>query len=418
MIDTAIVVCPRQELPEAGLLRLTVAGLGMLARALLTAQQAGFGRLVVVASAAQQTALQRQVADEPRLAERVEWIESAALPPPSEGALVLPPSVVPHAAALRAWRVFPDAPNLVAIPEDARVCLWALASEAVSDSIDAARDGLAGLGAFLAGANGRGDLRTVPWEGTGAEVVRRPADIPAVERRMLRALRTPEDGPIVDRYVNRMVSEWVTRRLVRWPVTPNQITAASLMTGLLAAWVLHFESLTASWAGLLLFQISVILDHVDGEVARLKFQFTPLGKWLDNFSDHVVDVAIVACLAWRVAIGGQGEGLLAIGAAAILGVTCSFLVAFFWTLRGRSAATGPSSRRAAETMVALANRDGFCLALWATVLIGRPVWFLWILAIGSNIYWIVWLAVCGLPRRAGAASAAAGSGDSRPGETT
>jgi len=244
----------------------------------------------------------------------------------------------------------------------------------------------------------------VPWEGTMPEAVRSSADVPGVERRMLRALRTPEDGPIVDRFVNRTISERISLRLVRWPVTPNQITLASLLTGLLGAWVLRHDGAATSLLGLALFQCSVVLDHVDGEIARLRFQFSRLGKWLDNFSDHVVDLAVIAAIAWRVAVGGSGASVLALLGGAVLGVTGSFLAVFFWSLRGGKSTSGASSQRAAETMISMANRDGFCLALWATILLGRPVWFLWTLAIGSNIFWTAWLAVCGLPRRARASA--------------
>ena len=48
----------------------------------------------------------------------------------------------------------------------------------------------------------------------------------------------------------------------------------------------------------------------------------------------------------------------------------------------------------------LANRDGLYLALWGTLLLGRPAWLLWALALGANLYWAAWLLVYGLPSRA------------------
>src|SRR5512146_1544586 len=101
-----------------------------------------------------------------------------------------------------------------------------------------------------------------------------------------------------------MLSEPITRLAVRWPITPNHVTIISLLAGLLGAWLLAREGAAATLCGLLLFQLSVVLDHVDGEIARLTFQFSRLGKWLDNFSDHAVDLAVIACVAWRVAAAG------------------------------------------------------------------------------------------------------------------
>lgn len=218
---------------------------------------------------------------------------------------------------------------------------------------------------------------------------------------MLRAQRSAEDGPIVDRFINRTISERITRLAVRGPVTPNQVTVASLLTGLLGAWLLAQTSFAASVSGLLLCQLSVVLDHVDGEIARLKFQFSRLGKWLDNFSDHVVDLAVIACVAWRVAVAGEAWSVAPLGIAAAAGVTGSFAVVFWWSLAERHASGNQKARRGVETLTSMANRDGFYLALWTTLLVGRPAWFLWTLAIGSNAYWVVWLALCGFPARTG-----------------
>jgi phosphatidylglycerophosphate synthase len=145
----------------------------------------------------------------------------------------------------------------------------------------------------------------------------------------------------------------------------------------------------------------VILDHVDGEVARLKFLSSPLGKWLDNVSDHAVDLAVIGFLTWRVAERGAGTHFLALGGAAALGITIAFFVVFWWSVSGQHlvARTTVQARLVARTLAVLANRDGFCLALWFTILLDRPTWFLWALALGANAYWAAWLFIHGLPPR-------------------
>jgi hypothetical protein len=83
-------------------------------------------------------------------------------------------------------------------------------------------------------------------------------------------------------------------------------------------------------------------------------------------------------------------------------VTGAFLVVFWWSLSGQpqDVRCTAAARRVAPALSALANRDGFCLALWATLLLDRPTWFLWILALGANAYWMAWLLTYGLPRSA------------------
>jgi len=400
MIETAIVVCPRGELPEAAMLGRRVAGLGLLTRALLTARHAGIERLLVVASPAQQCELRRQVAIDRCLDGHVQWVDGVSeIVPPAGCSTVMVPSVILQADALRAWRVRADTADGVAIPAGVEVGPWAVPSALVGACVAAAREGLAGLERFHQMLRSQARARAVPWEGAAPQVVRSARDVPGVVQRMLRTQRSAEDGPIVDRFVNRTISERITRVAVRGPVTPNQVTVASLLTGLLGAWLLAHASFAASVSGLVLFQFSVVLDHVDGEIARLKFQFSRLGKWLDNVSDHVVDLAVIACVAWRVAVAEEAWSVLPLGIAAAAGVTGSFAVVFWWSLAERHTSGNEKARRGAETLGSMANRDGFCLALWATLLVGRPAWFLWTLAIGSNVYWVVWLAVCSLPAR-------------------
>lgn len=385
MIDAAIIVCPEEGLPEAAVLPLRVAGLPLVARALLAAEHAGASEFSVVASPAQRAALQPAVDALPRLAGRVAWRapEDGDLP---ALALVLSPLVVLEAGALRAWVAGAGPAKTVIAPEESEAGPLIARAPALLAAVRALRRGLNAAAAFLREAWDEGHVSFRRWGGPEPAWLRSPGAIPAVERALLRALRTPEDGPIVDTHVNRRASAWITRGLVRLPVTPNQVTLASLGTGLVAAWLLGQRGWAASLGGLALFQLSVILDHSDGEIARLKFQFSRLGKWLDNWSDHAVDLAVVGFLAWRVVGGGSGRGAVLLAVLAALGITGSFLAVFFWSLGGP-----PRPGAAADPLLAMANRDGFCLALWGSVLIGRPELLLWLLAVGANLYWIVWV---------------------------
>jgi len=403
MIDTAVVVCPRPELPEAGLLTVRVGGIPLLARTLLTIQRAGIQRLTVVASLAQQALLRGQIEGDPRLRGRVGWIEPSAELPPAPRSLVLPPSLVMDATALRAWLSHAAEGEALITPDGGPIGPLAVPSALLPPCVHAALGGRAGLAGFLESLQREQRLLRVPWEGVRSRPVLSAGEVPVIEGAMLAALRSPEDGPIVDRFVNRAASARLTRWLIPSRVTPNQITAASLATGLAGAWLLGMGGALGSVSGLVLFQLSVILDHVDGEVARLKFLTTRLGKWLDNVSDHVVDLAVIGFLAWHAARDGLAGQIAALGVAAAIGVTGAFLVVFLWSVSGRrmgERATLPA-RFLARALAVLANRDGFCLALWAAILVGRPGWFLWALALGANAYWAAWLFTYGLPSRSG-----------------
>lgn len=413
-IETAVVVCPRPELPEAGLLGVRVGGIPLLTRTLLTAQRAGIEKFAIVATGAQQAALRIQLEREPRLRGRIRWFEPTENPAPQLSySLVLPPSVIVDAGALRAWLVRVADGGGVTAPDGGWIGPLAVSSALLSPCIQAALDGQKGLMGFLEELRREHRLERVPWEGARHEPVRSLGEVAAIEQTMLAALRSPEDGPIVDRFVNRTVSARLTRWLINSHVTPNQITCASLISGLGGAWLLGGGGMLNSLWGLVLFQFSVILDHVDGEVARLKFLSSLLGKWLDNASDHAVDLAVIGFLTWRVAGIGPGGHFLALGGAAALGITVAFLVVFRWSVSGQHLvvrATVPAGL-VARALAVLANRDGFCLALWFAILLDRPTWFLWALALGANAYWAAWLFIYGLSPRSMKAVGGSASGN-------
>ena len=87
----------------------------------------------------------------------------------------------------------------------------------------------------------------------------------------------------------RHLSWHITPPVARLPVTPNQITVASFLLGLLGASLLALAD--SSWwiAGGLLIQFASILDGCDGEIARLKKNASARGAWLDTMLDRYAD---------------------------------------------------------------------------------------------------------------------------------
>jgi len=120
------------------------------------------------------------------------------------------------------------------------------------------------------------------------------------EKKLISRLKTAKqiDGP-VSKHINRFFSLKLTRRLAKHKLTPNQITVMSTLIGLLGslfffgAGSLAVRSPGSVWplmfiAGLLI-QASSILDGVDGEIARLKYQVSPYGAYFDCILDRYVE---------------------------------------------------------------------------------------------------------------------------------
>ncbi|MDP6037592.1 MAG: NTP transferase domain-containing protein [Candidatus Latescibacteria bacterium] len=108
------------------------------------------------------------------------------------------------------------------------------------------------------------------------------------EGEMFRRLGKPTDG-FVSRNVNRKVSTRISRLLVRTPVTPNQLSIATMFLSFLSAWLVFKggESYLHLALGGLLFQFASIVDGCDGEIAKLKFMGSRLGEWIDTIADNV-----------------------------------------------------------------------------------------------------------------------------------
>lgn len=120
------------------------------------------------------------------------------------------------------------------------------------------------------------------------------ADLEGAVRRIVTATAKPGDG-IVSRYVNRPISQTVSRFLLRWPaVRPIH---ATIVTGVLA--IVMFLCLIAGGnagliAGALLFQAASIIDGVDGEIARATYRTSDFGAFADSLIDAVTNIAFIA----------------------------------------------------------------------------------------------------------------------------
>ena len=100
------------------------------------------------------------------------------------------------------------------------------------------------------------------------------------------------DGP-VSHYLNRPISVKISRHLVKFKITPNQISVISFLFSLLAAGLFLFESYVYLLIGGFLAQFASIIDGCDGEVARLKFQDSKYGAWVDAMLDRYADAFLL-----------------------------------------------------------------------------------------------------------------------------
>lgn len=82
-------------------------------------------------------------------------------------------------------------------------------------------------------------------------------------------------------------------------ITPNQLTLLSAIIVIVASIIISFGNHVSFIIAAILIQIGYIFDCADGELARYKKIFSPLGPWLDSFTDRMKDFSIIAALTYR-----------------------------------------------------------------------------------------------------------------------
>jgi 1L-myo-inositol 1-phosphate cytidylyltransferase / CDP-L-myo-inositol myo-inositolphosphotransferase len=130
------------------------------------------------------------------------------------------------------------------------------------------------------------------------------------------ACRKPVDG-LVSRHLNRHISIFISKRLVATPVTPNMTSVATFFLAIAAALSVARGSYGAMLLGAALFQANSILDGVDGELARVRFQHSRTGQWLDTVFDDLSTALFYGGLTLGIQSGPYGHALALCGTLAL-----------------------------------------------------------------------------------------------------
>ena len=186
-------------------------------------------------------------------------------------------------------------------------------------------------------------------------------------------METVYDG-FVSRHLNRRASRPIARLLSHTPITPNQISAVSLLIALGSFFSFAYGS---SVAGALLAQTSSITDGVDGDLARVKGMTSAFGGFMDSILDRYADALILAGLTIWTASGDDGIRVW---------------VAGFWALAGAFGVTYTRSKidqahvpAFDRGVLSAASRDVRLLIVMVGVLLGEGLATLIALASLTNV---------------------------------
>jgi phosphatidylglycerophosphate synthase len=141
-------------------------------------------------------------------------------------------------------------------------------------------------------------------------------------RKILLATMKATDGMFAR--TNRRLSLLISRALINTPVTANMVTVVTFFISLGSGFLFAIGSYPVMVSGAFISWFASMLDGVDGEIARTKFQESDFGCWMEMVCDYCYYVFV---------FGGVGIGLarqtgnwiwLAMGIGSVFGVLMSF----------------------------------------------------------------------------------------------
>jgi phosphatidylglycerophosphate synthase len=249
-----------------------------------------------------------------------------------------------------------------------------------------------------------------------------PADLRCATRKVFLGTMKPTDGMYAR--TNRRVSIPISTWLARTPISANAVTIATLGVSALAGWLFSLGGYSSTVVASLTSWFASMLDGVDGELARAKFQASETGRWLEMVSDYLYYVFVFGGMAVGAYRDGHNAVWLAIGAAASVGVVLSFVAVARWNYQylqlgqgrdpgfafQRTVGSQPGNRVYAflRKMTVLATRAALPYYIVVFALSGTTRIVLALACLGTNLVWpLVLLVKRPLARRRHAASPAA-----------
>ncbi len=201
---------------------------------------------------------------------------------------------------------------------------------------------------------------------------------------------------------NRRLSLPISIALIRTPITANQLSVALVALGFFSAWLFSLGRYGPSVLAGFLSLAASVLDGCDGEIARLKYQESALGCWIETFGDYSYYIAVFAGMT----IGSvRSTGMPAfywVGAIALAGTLIAFALLIY--LRSRITGGEPEKLHAIAKarfkakltpwsrliwkISFVATRSAMPYGIFALSLLGLIPLVVVLAAIGANTYWI------------------------------
>ena len=142
------------------------------------------------------------------------------------------------------------------------------------------------------------------------------------------AYKSVESEGFLDLYFYRPGGAFFAWAGFRLGLTPNALTAASLITGVAGACLLYFDE--SLWRGAALLVVSGLFDASDGQLARMTKSSSHAGRILDGVSDYLVFMATYLALGFKyLSLHPQSSPLAIFSLIAAAGISHSMQSSLF-----------------------------------------------------------------------------------------
>lgn len=133
----------------------------------------------------------------------------------------------------------------------------------------------------------------------------------------------------IDLWLHRPAGYVVAKATFPTPISPNQITVASILVGWMGSGLLLVDVPGHFVAGGVCLVLSAVLDCADGQLARMRRSSSALGRMLDGIADLLTMTAAVAVCTWI--IWTMYRGVWWQGALAVIGALLTVWTSQFHT---------------------------------------------------------------------------------------
>lgn len=97
--------------------------------------------------------------------------------------------------------------------------------------------------------------------------------------------------------LHRMFSLPISRQLCKTFLTPNQISVLFCFISFIGACFIISGNTFLYYLGILMQPFAMVIDCCDGEVARLKQQYSSIGEWVDTICDNLATLFFISAIS-------------------------------------------------------------------------------------------------------------------------